>query len=291
MIINKVLLNKYKQDRRFTRLNQLAQPINQLNYLGNDLLKILEKPRVAIVGSRKVTPYGRYVTEILTKELVQAGVVIISGLAFGVDSIAHQAAIDSDGETIAVLPSGLDKIYPTNHTNLAKNILRSKGMLLTEYPVGSITPMKYQFIARNRIIAALSDAVIITEAAERSGSLHTANFALELGCEVFAVPGNINSSYSKGTNKLIQDGAIPVLESSDILEKLGIDVSKSIKHIKLTDEESQIYKYINNNISSFDKLVEKSKLPANKLNQLLTALELKDLIKNNGNDTWEVINT
>lgn len=288
MIINKVLLNKYKQDSRFTRLNQLAQPVKELYFYGNDILKILEKPRVAIVGSRKVTEYGKHVTEMITKDLVKAGVVIISGLALGVDSIAHRSAISNKGKTIAVLPAGLDNIYPASHTNLAKEIIRNNGILLTEYPIGGKSPSKYQFIARNRIIAALADALIITEAAEKSGSLHTANFALELGCDVYAIPGNINNPNSRGTNKLIQNGAIPILESKDILENLGLSISNTPVKIELTKEELLIYNLIKDNNVEYSKLIQKSQLLTSKLNQILTNLELKDVIYNSGNNTWEL---
>src|SRR5690606_28976050 len=152
---------------------------------------------------------GRAVTYKFASELAARGVVIVSGLALGVDSIAHEACIGSGSKTIAVLPVGLEKIYPTSHTHLAKKISQGNGLLVSEYPSGT-DPRRENFIARNRIIAALAEGVLITEAAENSGSLHTARFAIELGLPVLAVPGPINSSTSVGTNNLIKAGAIPV---------------------------------------------------------------------------------
>lgn len=223
----------HPQDHATTRvLSQLAQPVRELFYAGY-LLELLERPCVAIVGSRKVTDYGVAITTQLTKELVDAGIVIISGLALGVDSIAHQAALDAGGQTIAILPAGLDQIYPSRHQRLAEDIVRSGGALVSEYPVGQGRPQKYQFIARNRIIAALSQGVLITEAAARSGSLHTANFALEQGIEVFAVPGNILSETSGGTNDLIKTGATPVTNVQDILEGIGLGQTKFALSSKL----------------------------------------------------------
>ncbi len=218
----------YPQDQTATKvLSQLAQPVRELFYTGN-LLELLERPCVAIVGSRKVTDYGIAVTTQLAKELTQAGVVIISGLALGVDSIAHQAALDAGGKTIAILPAGLDQIYPSRHQRLAEDIVRQGGALASEFPTGQGRPQKYQFIARNRIIAALSQGLLITEAARKSGSLHTANFALEQGIEVFAVPGSILNQTSDGTNELIKNGAAPVTNVRDILEVLNMHANKEL---------------------------------------------------------------
>lgn len=203
-------------------LSQLAQPVNNLYYAGNNLLELLDRPCVAIVGSRHPSEYGEQVTRQLVEDLVAAGIVIVSGLALGIDSIAHRAAVDNGGQTVAVLPAGLDNIYPSRHRQLADQIIETGGALVTEYPEGSGPPLKYQFIARNRIIAALADAIVITEAARKSGSLHTADFGLELGIDILALPGNITSPTSGGTNKLIRSGATPVLSSADILELFAI---------------------------------------------------------------------
>jgi DNA processing protein len=159
----------------------------KLLYFSGPLAELCKEPCVAIVGSRKVTPYGRAVTEKLAGELARQGVVIVSGLALGVDSIAHEAALRAHGRTIAVLPRDIEHIYPVSHTGLAQRILSAGGALISEYPEGSDLH-KFQFLERNRIIAGLSRGVIIPEAAARSGSLNTANAALEQGREVMAVP-------------------------------------------------------------------------------------------------------
>ena len=205
---------------QFIKLKQLHQPVKDLYYVGGNLLELLSKPKVAIIGSRKPTAYGISITKRLTRELSQAGIVIVSGLALGIDSIAHQAALDAGGSTIAILPSPVTNIYPKRHQALAQRIIKQGSMLCSEYRDGSGWPQKHQFIARNRIIAALADIVVITEATEKSGSLHTANFALDLATEVMAVPGNISSLQSAGTNSLIQKGATPVLAGEDILNCL-----------------------------------------------------------------------
>lgn len=159
---------------------------------GNDINELLKRPCVTIVGSRKISAYGKTVTSRLAGELASAGIVIISGLALGVDSLAHLAALEAGGLTIAVLPTGLDAVDKTSRRGLAERILQQGGALVSEYAEGSPVHLG-NFVARNRLVAGFGDAVLITEAAERSGTLHTANFALEQGKPVLAVPGNITS--------------------------------------------------------------------------------------------------
>lgn len=206
-----------------TRLSQLHQPINCLYASCNrqQLMDLLRNPTVAIVGTRKPSAYGIRVTRKLTRELAGQGVTIISGLALGLDSIAHQTCVDHGGKTIAVLPSSIDNIYPRRHRQLARDITDSGGALVSEYTAGSTGPQKHNFIARNRIIAALANLIVIPEASKSSGSLHTANFGLELGIDVLAVPGSIYSPQSEGTNHLIQQGACAVTSTSDILDCLN----------------------------------------------------------------------
>ncbi|HLZ14394.1 MAG TPA: DNA-processing protein DprA, partial [Candidatus Saccharimonadales bacterium] len=176
---------------------------------------------MTIVGSRKLSAYGKAVTTLLATELARSGVVVVSGLAIGVDAIAHRAALDAGGLTIAVLPSSICDIYPASHTGLARQIVAQGGALVSEYPGGSRT-YPGNFVARNRIASGLGDALLITEAAEKSGTLHTANFALEQGKPVLAVPGNITSPTSVGTNNLIKTGATPVTSVDDIFHILGM---------------------------------------------------------------------
>ena len=201
-------------------LSNLPHPVSKLYIEGSDFEALMSRPRLAIVGSRKITPYGREVTESLTASLAEKGVVIISGLAIGTDSVAHKACLDAGGHTIAVLPAGLEKIYPKQHSSLAEDIIKQGGALVTEYGPSTI-PYPSNFLERNRIIAALSEGVLVTEAAVRSGSLNTASHALSIGKPVFAVPGNINNPLAAGCNNLIKAGAIPVTCIQDVLDELG----------------------------------------------------------------------
>jgi DNA processing protein len=183
--------------------------------------EIFNQKMIGVVGTRKITHYGRQSTEMITKDLVEKGFVIVSGLARGVDRVAHETAISSNGLTIAVLGCGLEIVYPPEHKQLAEKIIGSGGMLVSEFPPG--TPMSAKnFPLRNRIISGLSLGVVVTEAAEKSGSLITASRAAEQGREVFAVPGPINSSLSDGTACLIKKGAKLVNNISDIIEELNV---------------------------------------------------------------------
>ena len=198
-------------------LRQIYDPPKFLYVLGN--VNILNNLSVAIVGCREASQYGKSCAKYFAYNLAQQEINIVSGLAKGIDSFSHIGAIDTKGKTIAVIGSGLDVIYPKENEILAKQILANGGTIISEYPLGT-KPNKNNFPARNRIISGLSRGVIIVEAKEKSGSLITANFALEQGREVFAVPGNINSINSIGTNNLIKDGAIPVCNYSDVLQFL-----------------------------------------------------------------------
>ena len=173
-------------------LKTIASVPKQLYYLGAEPAKLLILPAVAIVGSRKVSSYRQRVIEELAGALAKRGIVVISGLPMGVDTIAHRAAIAAGGKTIAILPCGLDTIYPSSSRQLAKQILATSGTILTEYPEQTV-PFESNFVARNRIVSGLAKTLLITEAAEKSGSLHTAKFALDQGREVCAVPGSIYS--------------------------------------------------------------------------------------------------
>jgi DNA processing protein len=266
-------------------LDQLAKPPKQL-YIEGDLEVLINRPRLAVVGSRKVTPYGRSVTEKLITELVRSGVVIISGLAYGVDTIAHKTCLDAGGQTIAVLPSDLVDIYPSAHAGLAKDIVTRGGALVSEYPRGSV-PYPGNFIARNRLIAGLADAVLITEAAIKSGTLHTANFALEQGKTVFAVPGNITSVLSGGCNNLIKTGAVPVTSVEDILQAMGWDAEADEKEIVAsTPEEHAILELLKGGISEGAILLAETGLSVQLFNQTLTMLEITGRIKPLGANQW-----
>lgn len=216
MIIEEISIHNKKYPEQ---LKHIYTPPMKLYAIGNT--EILNQKGIAIVGSRKATEYGKQVAFKISKELSEKGFHIISGLARGIDSYAHIGNINSKstGKTIAVLGSSIDTIYPKENRKLAIEILKTGGCILSEYPIGSKIQPK-NFPERNRIISGLSRGVIIIEASEKSGALITADFALEQGREVFAVPGNILNDNSKGTNTLIKQGAKVVTSFQDILEEI-----------------------------------------------------------------------
>lgn len=267
------------------KLRNLASP-PQLLYALGDLSVLRDKPCLSIVGSRKVTPYGKQVTLDLAAAAAGQGMTIISGLALGVDGLAHQAAIEAGGKTIAVLPSGLDTIYPSTHHHLAKRILQTGGALITEYPFGT-EAYKTNFVARNRIVSGLADGILITEAAEKSGTLHTANFALEQGRTVMAVPGNITSSQSKGTNSLIRAGATIVTGIDDILEALSLTRQQASDTVLAANEhEAVLLRLLGKGISDSAELLAQSGMETPLFNQTLTMLEITGKIRPLGAGHW-----
>jgi DNA processing protein len=271
------------------RLRDIPTPPEELFYIGADPSEWLGRPKVAIVGSRGVTPYGGQVTERLSRELAERGVVIISGLALGVDGIAHTACLNASGITVAVLGNGLDKVYPARHTQLAQRLLDQGGTILSEYPEG--TPSyPGNFVARNRIVAGLADALLITEAAVNSGTLHTARFALEQGREVLAVPGNITSPHSAGTNNLIKAGAHPATSVEDILYVLGAKATpvEPVRRQGDNAEEQALLSLLYGGMSDGHELLVTSKLPAVQFNTTLTMLEISGKIRPLGNNHWAV---
>lgn len=208
----------FSSDKYPKQLREIYNPPKRIYAIGN--IEILNKVGIAIVGSRKATEYGKKVAFRLSKDLSERDIVIISGLAKGIDSHAHIGSLNvQNGKTIAVLGSGIKVIYPKENIELARQILRKGGCIISEYPPDD-TPNKSNFPERNRIISGLSKGVVIVEASEKSGALITADFALEQGREVFAVPGNIYSTTSVGTNKLIQQGAKLVMAVEDILSEI-----------------------------------------------------------------------
>ncbi len=238
---------------------------------------------IAIVGSRNATSYGLKTAYDLAKSLAKRGITIISGLARGIDTAAHKGAIDGGGRTIAVLGCGIDVVYPPENKKLIKEIINC-GAVISEFPLGTI-PDARNFPQRNRIISGISKGTLIVEANKKSGSLITADFALEQNREVFAVPGPIYSRFSEGTNNLIKDGAKIVTCVEDILEELKISYSsyneKSNIQIKekLTGEESDVYEFISYEPLHLEKLILKTGFSINRLNTIITMLELKGIIK------------
>ncbi len=283
----KIKCVKHSSDEYPKKLRDIDSPPKQLYVLGN--LFDDDSYRISVVGTRRPTKYGRYVTETLVGELARLGVVIISGLALGIDGLAHTAALDAKGKTIAVMPCGLDKIYPASHRGLAKKILAARGALLSEYKEG-MPPLVQNFPTRNRIVSGLADAVLVIEAAARSGTSITAGFALEQGKTVMAVPGNINSPMSAGTNNLIRTGAFPVSSVTDILNACGLEDLQTNKANLRGDNaaEQTILDLLKEGPKDGDELQKLAKIKASEFNQALTMLEIKGTIKNQGANTWSL---
>lgn len=266
-------------------LDTIAKKPERLHFTGKLPSKRLTS--VAIVGSRKPTAYGKEVTYRLSYELAQKGIVIISGLALGVDGIAHRAALDADGTTIAVVANGVDIIYPASHQSLAKEIIDKGGAIISEYPPGT-EARDFYFLARNRIVSGLADAVVVTEAAVRSGTLSTVAHALDQGREVFVVPGNITSPLSAGCNSLLKQGAQPVTCSEDILEIIAPDLLKPQQILPLGNSpaESNIINLIQSGLRDGDEIMESSGMSASEFSQTLTMLEIGGSIRALGGNQW-----
>jgi DNA processing protein len=281
-----MIVNKLKLDSPGfpPSLSQITSPPVQLYWRGRPPQEWFDRLKVTIVGSRKPTAYGRWVTTKIAGELAETGVVIISGLAFGIDITAHQAALNAGGITVAVLPSSVQDIYPRSHVNVAERITE-KGSLISEYESAGIA-FKSNFIARNRIVSGLADVVLITEAALKSGSLHTARFALEQGKTVMAVPGNINSPASEGCNNLIKSGAIPVTSVDDIFFALNIGITGRQRQFSGGATEKLVFDYIKEGLSSQDDLAAASRLSGPALASTLTMLELSGHIRPAGGGNW-----
>jgi DNA processing protein len=210
------------QDAFPARLKAIHDPPPGLFLRGVGDAELLSRPAVAIVGARACSDYGAHVARSLSRELAAAGVLVISGLARGIDGWAHRGCLEGGGDTVAVLGCGIDRDYPRAHTALAGEI-GERGLLVSEYPPG-VAPAPWRFPARNRIVAGLALATVVVEARERSGALITADLALEEGREVLAVPGEITSSLSDGANALLRLGATPVTCAADVLEAVGIEL-------------------------------------------------------------------
>jgi len=244
-------------------------------------------PTVAIIGTRKPTSYGKEVTYQLAFDLARRGIVIVSGLARGIDAIAHRGALDAGGITIAVLGNGLDTIYPANNQNLAKEILAKNGAIISEYEP-EVEARDFQFLERNRIVSGLSDAVIVTEAAIRSGTMSTVAHALEQGREVFVVPGNITSPLSAGCNKLIKQGAYPITCADDVLEIIAPDLlqPQAILPLGSTKLESQIINLLQSGVRDGEELQIQTASSASEFSQTLTLMEISGTIRALGGNQW-----
>ncbi len=271
---------------------------------------------VAIVGSRHNTRYGEEIAYDLAYKLAQKGVIVVSGLAYGIDSIGHRGCLAAGGITIAVLGNPIDCIHPYNHTGLAAEIIEKGGAIISEYPPKNADPeenplapgeylnehgrrqieYKASFLHRNRLISGLSDIVVVVEAAEKSGSLNTAAHALNQGKTVFAVPGNITNPYSQGCNKLIKQGACPYTSPDDVLQELFpedyIKKQKKLRQQKLfgdTDAETLILQAIAGGLRSGEDIMRETHLPPEVFNQTITLLEIKSRLRPLGLNNWSLV--
>lgn len=239
---------------------------------------------LSVVGTRRVTVYGRQVTEDIVQEIVRNKITIVSGLARGIDVVAHRAALAAGGRTFAVLASGLDIIYPGEHASLAKEIIE-KGALISEYPPG-VKPKAEHFPRRNRIMSGISLGVLVVEAGDKSGALITAQHALEQNREVFAIPGSILSPASRGTNRLIQEGAKLVLSCADILEELNLSVvafqTEMREVLPESEAEATLLKHLTDQPLHIDEICRLSGLPTSTISSTLAIMELKGLVKQDG---------
>lgn len=262
-------------------LKQISYPPPILYYLGS--LEALAFPAVAIVGSRRSTFYGREVAERLGNELGAAGITVVSGMALGVDTAAHRGALDSGGKTAAVLGCGLDLCYPPQNRKLMGEIA-SEGLIISEFPLGT-QPLAANFPQRNRIISGLTLGTVVVEATAKSGSLITANYALEQNREVFAVPGNIGSPYSRGCHRLIKEGARLVESAADILAELTLtegceeQLALSLPEPELTNDEKILLQLIPYYPLHIDDLIRTGTFSAAVTSSVLLSLELKNLIR------------
>ncbi|MGA2502472.1 MAG: DNA-processing protein DprA [Anaerolineales bacterium] len=264
------------------RLKQIDQPPPILYLRGT--LKSEDTWAVAVVGTRRVSTYGRQVAEEIGSFLAANGVTVVSGLARGVDSIAHQSALKAGGRTIAVLGCGVDRIYPPEHTQLAEKIMAS-GAILSDYAIGT-PPDASNFPPRNRIISGLSMATVVVEAGETSGALITAQFAIDQGREVFAVPGNILALQSKGTNRLIAQGARPLLSVRDLLDVLNLtrvtEQRESRRVLPGDDTEIKLMSVLTQEPLHMDEIQIQTGLPIELVSATLVMMELKGLVRQVG---------
>jgi DNA processing protein len=263
-------------------LREIADPPPVL-YLKGDLLPN-DRWAIAVVGTRRVTAYGRQVVERLVGDLARAGLTIVSGLARGTDGLAHRVALEQGGRTLAVLGSGLDRLYPTEHTPLAREVA-ARGAVMTEFPLGT-PPDALNFPRRNRIISGLTMGTLVIEAGETSGALITADFALEQGRDVFAVPGSILNPASLGPNRLIQEGAKLVMSAQDVLQELNLTAvaqhAAARESLPENDTEAALLRLLSSEPVHVDELGRASALPVAQVSSALTMMELKGLVRQVG---------
>lgn len=265
------------------KLKTIPSPPTELFVRGD--LPDFARPSVAIIGTRKPTKYGIEITLQLAERLAERGVIIISGLALGVDALGHQGALKGKGTTVALLAGGVDKPSPYTNARLAEEILDKGGAIISEYPNGTI-PYKDQFLARNRLVSGLADAVIVTEASLRSGTANTVSHALEQGRDVYAVPGSITSPMSAGCNHMIAQGAAPITSIDEFVDQFIPRESLQTELFAYTDTEKVIIDLLSSGIRDGDELHAKSQLDAGLFAQTITMLEIRGAIRPLGANQW-----
>lgn len=268
------------------KLENIPKPPKTLFSLGN---VAVSQQSVAIIGTRKPTHYGTEVTIKLAEGLAKRGVVVVSGLALGIDGIAHRGALNVGGRTIAVQANGLDRLYPTSHRQLAEDILAHNGGIVSEYPPGT-PPLVYRFVERNRITSALADAIIVTEASTKSGTMNIVMYALEQGRDVYAVPGNITSPMSSGCNRLIEGGATPIIDIDTFIDQFAPleHTPKQALLLAQTPDEQIVIELIESGVSDGEELQKRSRLNPSIFSTTLTILELRGAIRPLGANHWSL---
>ncbi|MFN2158969.1 MAG: DNA-processing protein DprA [Anaerolineales bacterium] len=271
------------EDEKYPRLLREIDHPPPVLYLRGEI-RVEDDPSVSVVGTRRMTEYGKQVTTELSQTLAHNGITIVSGLARGVDAVAHRVALESNGRTIAVFGCGIDRVYPPEHRSLAEEIA-GHGALVSDYPPGT-KPEASNFPARNRIISGLSRVVVVIEAGSRSGALITANFAAEQGRDVFAVPGFIYSPASTGTNNLIQQGAFPMLGPQDVLEILNLDMidqhRSARQELPADATEAELLRLLGREPLHVDEISSKINMPIENVTASLAVMELKGMIRQVG---------
>jgi DNA processing protein len=255
-------------------LRAIHDPPLGLFVRGGSALELLRRPAVAVVGARACSGYGASVARTLARELAAAGLVVVSGLARGVDAEAHRGALEAHGTTVAVLGCGVDRAYPAAHAALAERVAAA-GLIVSEYAPG-VEPAPWRFPARNRIIAGLCAATVVVEARERSGALITADLALEEGREVLAVPGEITSTLSAGTNDLLKLGASPLTRAGDVLSCFGIEPEPTVA-TAVEGVSGRVLELLREHPAGADELARRAGLTADEVARALVELELAGL--------------
>lgn len=278
MEIKKIYINEENYPEL---LKSITDPPNPLYYIGN--LKLLDEECIAVVGSRRTTQYGRWTARTLGHKIASAGGVVVSGMAAGIDACAHWGAVDAGANsesvnTVAVMGCGIDQCYPKGNRELWDKIV-SKGLVISEYAPG-VQATKYTFPQRNRIISGISGAVVVVQAPNSSGALITAERAIEQGRDVYAVPANINSEYNFGSNKLLLDGAIPLVIMEDLLSDRGLfdGLPEEVEQILGEEEKMVLAEILSNGERTADQLADSLEITAAEINGIVTIMEMKGIV-------------